>query len=363
MTRKEAAEVISRLGGELAERVTRSTSVVILGGCGPQLQRSGRLQVQFSRARQLIQQGFPLQVLSEEQWLESAGLATASAGVRQHFTAGQMADALKIPRARLDRWIAAGLVRPVDESAGISLFDFRQVAAGQTLADLAESGIGLSKIRRAVAILNRWLPDIGQPLADLSVSEDARRLIVRTPDGRQAEATGQLLLEFEATDHVQPVVTFARMETESEAFRRAVSCEQERPLEAAAIYRDLIAQQGPHATFAFNLGNALYAGEDIAGARQAFYQATELNPQHAGAWNNLANILAELDELEEAAAAYRRALALDASNSDTHFNLAETLVELGRPNEAMLHWRAYLAADEESAWADYARERLEMGGG
>jgi tetratricopeptide (TPR) repeat protein len=306
----------------------------------------------------LIQEGHALQVVSEEQWLGSVGLTDEVVGIRQRFTAGQLAEALKIPRGRLDRWIAVGLVRPVDETSGIPLFDFRQVTAGRTLADLVQSGIRLNKIRRAVATLGQWLPEVGQPLADLSVSEDARRLIVRTPDGREAEATGQLLLDFEATSQAAQT-TFKRIETESEAFLRAVACEQERPLEAAAIYRQLIAEQGPHATFAFNLGNALCTGEDIQGAREAYRQATQLDPQHAGAWNNLANVLAELDQFEEAVTAYRRALALDPSSADAHFNLAETLVELGRPHEAVLHWRAYLAADEDSTWADYARERLE----
>src|SRR5262245_15885562 len=358
MTRSEASRAIALRGGTLTELVTRSTSLVVLGGRGRQLQRNGRVQIQFARARQLIQQGLPLQVHSEEQWLESAGLAAAAVGVRQRFTAGQMAEALKVSRARLDRWIAVGLVRPVDESAGIPLFDYRQVTAGRTLADLVQSGIRLNKIRRAVATLGQWLPDVGQPLADLSVSEDARRLIVRTPDGREAEATGQLLLDFEATSHAAPIA-FRRVETESEAFLRAVACEQEHPLEAVAIYQQLMAEQGPHATFAFNLGNALYGGENIRGAREAYRQATQLDPQHAGAWTNLANVLAELDQFEEAVTAYRRALALDPSSADAHFNLAETLVELGRPHEAVLHWRAYLAADEDSTWADYARERLE----
>ena len=358
MTRKEASRAISLRGGELTERVTPSTSLVVLGGRGPQFQRNGRVQIQFARARQLIQEGRPLRVVSEEQWLGIVGLADEAVGIRQRFTAGQMAEALRVSRSRLDRWIAAGLVRPVDESAGIPLFDFRQVTAGRTLADLVQSGIRLDKIRRAVATLGQWLPDVGQPLADLSMSEDARRLIVRTPDGREAEATGQLLLDFEATSHAAPIA-FTRTESESDAFFRAVSYEEERPMEAAAIYRQLMAQQGPHATLAFNLGNALYAGEEIQAAREAYRQATQLDPQHAGAWNNLANVLAEMDQLEDAATAYRRALVLNPSSADAHFNLAETLVELGFPDEAMLHWRAYLAADEDSTWADYARERLE----
>lgn len=358
MTRKEASRAIALRGGELTERVSSSTSLVVLGGRGPQLQRNGRVQIQLARARQLIQEGHTLQVVSEELWLGAVGLADEAMGIRKRFTAGQMAEALRVPRSRLDRWIAAGLVRPVAVSAGIPLFDFRQVTAGRTLADLVQSGIRLSRIRQGVATLGQWLPDVGQPLADLSVSEDARRLIVRLPDGREAEATGQLLLDFEAPSHVSPIA-FTRTETESEAFFRAVSCEQDRPLEAATIYRELITQQGAHATLAFNLGNALYAGENIPGARDAYRQATQLDPQHAGAWNNLANVLAEMDQFEEAVFAYRRAIALDPSSADAHFNLAETLVELGLPNEAVLHWRAYLAADEDSTWADYARERLD----
>jgi tetratricopeptide (TPR) repeat protein len=358
MTRTEAARAIGLSGGELTERVTRATSMVVLGGHGPQFQRSGREQIQIARARQLIQQGVALNVASEEEWLESIGLSHEAVGIRQRFTAGQMAEALKVPRARLDRWIAAGLVRPVDESAGIPLFDFRQVSAGRTLADLVQSGIRLSMIRLAVMNLGRWLPKVAQPLADLSVGEFARRLVVRMPDGRQAEASGQLLFDFDLPSDVEPI-RYTRMETESDVFCRAVSYEQERPRDAAAIYRQLISQQGPHATLAFNLGNALYAAEDIDGARQAFEDATKLKPDHAGAWNNLANVLAELDRPEEACSAYRRAIALNPTDADAHFNLAETLVELGRPDEAVLHWRAYLASDDESVWADYARERLD----
>lgn len=358
MTRTEAARAIEICGGTLTPRVTRSTSTVVIGSRGPQLQRNGRVHTQLVRARQLIQQGVPLALVTEEQWLQSLNLTDAALGIRQRFTTGQMADALRIHRSRLDRWIATGLVRPVDESSGVPLFDFRQVTAGRTLADLVQSGIKLRNIQRAVTKLNRWLPDVVQPLAELSVTEDARRLIVRTPDGREAEASGQLLFDFDAPSETASL-RYARSETESEAFLRAVTYEQERPCEAAEIYRQLIDQHGPHATLYFNLGNALYAAEDIESARHAFSEATRMQPRHAGAWNNLANVLAELDRLEEACLAYRQALALDARSPDAHFNLAETLVELGRAGEAVLHWRAYLACDSDSVWADYARERVE----
>ncbi|MCI0359675.1 MAG: tetratricopeptide repeat protein [Planctomycetaceae bacterium] len=361
MTRAEAARVVALTGGALTERVTRATDLVVVGGRGPQLARSGRLPIQLTRAHRLAEEGVLLAVWPEERWLRSVGLADDAAGVCKRFTASQMADALHVPRPKLDRWIAAGLVRPVDTSAGVGLFEFQQVAAVRTLADLVQSGISLAKLRRATARLARWLPDAHQPLLELSLDEDVRRLVVRTSDGRLAEPSGQLLLEFDRDEPAASAesVAFCATENEADAFRRAVQCEEDRPQEAAAIYRELIAKRGPHPTLAFNLANALYAAEDPDRALAQYEVATALDPQHAGAWNNLANVLAELDRPEEAIGAYRRALALDPRLADARFNLAQTLVEIGRSDEAVLHWRAYLAADSESSWADYARERLE----
>ena len=360
MSRAEAARVITLTGGQLSERLTRSTALVVVGSRGPQLQRSGRPSIQIARAQRLIEEGCPLEVWAEERWLQSVGLVEDAAGVRRRFTAGQIAETLRISRAKLDRWLAAGLIHPAEVSTGIPLYEFQQVAAVRSLAELIQSGISFAKVRRAVACLASWLPSAELPISELCLSEDIGGLAVRTPEGRLAEPTGQLLIEFDA----DPQASFPMFATESDAdaFRRAVQCEEERPLEAAAIYRALIAERGSHVTLAFNLGNALYAADDRAGALVQYQQATEMNPQHAGAWNNLANVLAELDRPEDAIDAYRRALALDSRLADARFNLAQTLVEIGRSEEAVLHWRAYLAADSDSAWADYARERLEATG-
>jgi tetratricopeptide (TPR) repeat protein len=358
MKRAEAVRVIELSGAEFSERLTAATSLVVVGSRGPQLQRSGRPSIQMARVLRLIQEGAALEVWPEEQWLRSVGLTEVAAGVRKRFTASQMAEMLEIPRARIDRWLAAGLVHPVEASAGIPLFEFTQVNAVRSLAELIQSGISLTRVCRAVARLSQWLPSAGLPLAELCLSEEIGRLVVRTPAGRLAEPTGQLLMEFDADDHIS-AVSLVTTESEADAFRRAVECEDERPLESAAIYMRLIAERGPNATLAFNLGNALYAADDPAGALAQYRHATEMDPQHAGAWNNLANVLAELDRPVEAIEAYRRALALDSQLADARFNLAQTLVEIGRADEAMLQWQAYLAADSDSTWAAYARERLE----
>jgi tetratricopeptide (TPR) repeat protein len=359
MTRAEAGRVIALTGGELAERVTHATKLVIVGARGPQLQRNGRLPPQLVRARRLAAEGHSVVTLPEDQWLESVGLPADAAGVHRRFTAGQMAKSLAIPRAKLDRWLAAGLIQPVEVNAGIPLFEFQQVAAVRTLAELIQAGISLAKVRRAAAHLGRWGAAAGQPLLELTFDDDIRRLVVRTAAGRLAEPTGQLLFDFDPSGSAA-VLAFGATETEEDLFRRAVQEEEDRPLEAAELYLQLIAQRGPHASLLFNLGNALYAADDCEGALAAYRRAAELDPRHAGAWNNLANVLAELDRPEEAIGAYRQALAVDPQLADARFNLAQTLVEIGRAAEAVLHWRAYLAVDTESAWAEYAEERLQL---
>src|SRR5262245_47584203 len=106
MTRREAARVVAVTGGEISERVTRTTSLVIVGGRGPQLQRSGRLPIQLSRAHRLAEQGASLEVWPEEQWLRSVRLLDDAVGICKRYTASQMAETLKVNRFKVDRWIA-----------------------------------------------------------------------------------------------------------------------------------------------------------------------------------------------------------------------------------------------------------------
>lgn len=358
LTRAEANRLVTEAGSELSDRVTRATEVVVLGARGPHFQPNGRPLLQLARARRMVQEGQAIEILQEDAWLQSLGLFDAPAGVKQRYTAGQVVETLGISRATFDRWLTYRLLRPIEDSGPIPLFDFQQVTAARTLAELARTGVRLTQIKKAVTQLAQWLPSLDLSTADLSRSDSARRLIVRTPGGSWAEPTGQLLFDFDTAEECE---TFSvhRPETQAEAFDRALASEEDRPLEAAAIYRQIIAEHGPQATLVFNLGNALYAADDLPGALIEYRMATELAPQHAGAWNNLANLLAEQNKLDEALDAYRQALSINPKLTDARFNLAQTLVELGRRDEAVLHWRVYLANDPDSSWADYAREQLE----
>jgi len=84
-------------------------------------------------------------------------------------------------------------------------------------------------------------------------------------------------------------------------------------LDAAAAqpgYEAALARWPGSVAAALGLGNTRYAQRDLAGAADAYRQATERHPASADAWNNLAQALSELGRRAEALAAARRAVAL-----------------------------------------------------
>ncbi|MCC5903745.1 MAG: PA2778 family cysteine peptidase [Halomonas sp.] len=95
-------------------------------------------------------------------------------------------------------------------------------------------------------------------------------------------------------------------------------------LEAISAYEEV---HGPQATFSswqalverypsnamaqFALGNALYAGGEAEGAKQAFKQATVIEPSMGAAWLNLAILRLQQQNSEEAREALIQAAALE----------------------------------------------------
>jgi tetratricopeptide (TPR) repeat protein len=76
-----------------------------------------------------------------------------------------------------------------------------------------------------------------------------------------------------------------------------------------------------------SLGNALYAGGDLAGSVQAFGTAASLDPNNGDAFNNLAHVLAESGRLEEALEAVQKALEQESPNRATYM---QTLNDIKR---------------------------------
>ncbi len=127
---------------------------------------------------------------------------------------------------------------------------------------------------------------------------------------------------------------------------------------AAEMYRAAMAAGGPTAELCFQTAELLYRMEDLAGARERYYMALELDEEYVEARLSLGCVLIELGQNDLAEAAFRGALRYHPHFADGHYLLARLLDKRGATLEAERHWRAFLDLAPDSPWADEARQRL-----
>jgi len=118
------------------------------------------------------------------------------------------------------------------------------------------------------------------------------------------------------------------------------------PAAAAAHYRAAIALWPGRALYHLNLGNALLAQQDSAGAVTALQEAVRLEPDNADALNNLAWADHEQGEdLDEAGRLCERAIELRPSHRAYYLDtLGSIRLKQGRPRDAVIAFEAALAA-------------------
>jgi tetratricopeptide (TPR) repeat protein len=204
------------------------------------------------------------------------------------------------------------------------------------------------------------LPGCDSVLEQLTLLENTGRLALRRGDGRLMQLNGQLLIDLAAEEDAEDVLYLPPLvESVEELFEKAIACEDDgRPQEAALLYRRALEQEPDDPVLHFNLGNALYATGDYAGATEQYRAAVRLDPGYAEVWNNLGNALSELDRWPEAIEAFETALAAAPGYPEAHFNLAETHFALGRSDAARRHWRECLENHPSEPMAQVTLERL-----
>jgi tetratricopeptide (TPR) repeat protein len=295
-------------------------------------------------------------VIDEEEWLAELGLASPERSVRRLCTSTEISRLLGVPLARVRAWSRAGLIRPVRAVHRLEYFEFRQVAAAKSLADLVEGGVSPERIRRSLERLRGWLPDAAESLAARALLGEPGELLLRLDGGELADPTGQLRLDFAGERAIdEPLLLRTPRQWCAEAERREDAGEL---AEAARAYHEALAADPTLPEAHFGLANVLYLLEDAAEAAAEYLRAVELDPEYVEAWNNLGNAFDELGETDAALHAYRRAVAVAPDYGEAHFNLAETLWSDGEPDEARAHYAIYLEREPTSPWGKHIRERL-----
>lgn len=306
------------------------------------------------------------------------GDSAAVAGVRGHHTVAMMAAVLEVSVAAIRHWVRGGLLRPTHHHAGIDWFDFGELVVGRRLGRLLRAGFGLRELDARLAALHpRGAAGAARELDRIVV--DGRRLSLRcgdallgaggqrqlgfyTPDLAAEEVVATLVLPRHppaADAGTRVVLEGDGVPEEVELLALAADLEAAGDLEPATeALRALLQAGGPNARVSFMLAELLYRTGDLTAARERFYAAIELDPDHLEARTGLGCVLAELGDHELAEAALDGVLRQQPDFADAHWHLAGILENAGRPLDATRHLRTFVALAPDSPWARTAIERL-----
>ncbi len=360
MTQREIADLVGQFGGQCVSSPGRHTRFLVVGSAGPPLGGDGQPSQALQRARQLRADGYDIQIINEEQFLETElNLFGDDDQIRQRYTIAQLSRILNVSRDTIRLWIRGGLIEPVETVHRLKFFDFKQVSSAKILCDLLNEGLPLAKIRESLQRVRDWMPGMDSPLTQLSVLEENGRLLVRLTDGRLAEPCGQLQLDFdEAREQLSLAIEDAGKSAD-EWFQEALDRENQGDYPGAIrAYEQAIEREADDPILHFNLGNVLYAAQLLAEAEMQFRRAVELDENYVEAWNNLGTVLADLNRYGESVQVFERAIEVFPLYADAHFNIGDVYVSLGQPHLAHEHWKRYLQLDPKSPWAADVRSRL-----
>ncbi len=257
ITQQDAGELIVQFGGEHVSSPGRHTDYLVVGAAAPPLAGDGHPTASLQRARNLQSCGYGIQIITEDAFLTKLGLVDIDEGVHQRYTVAQLSRILGVSRDRIRSWVRSGLIEPVETIHRLDFFDFQQVTTAKMLCDLVSGGLPLSRIREGLHRVQRWLPGMDSPLCQLSVLEENGRMLVRLDDGRLAETSGQLQLEFSEASVDCAMAMECASKTADDWFQEALQSENQGDFGGAArAYEQAVTLEPDDPILHFNLGNS-----------------------------------------------------------------------------------------------------------
>jgi len=285
------------------------------------------------------------------------------AAAKQAYSRAGTRRLLKITERQLKSCERQRLI-PASETYG-----FKELLALRTLLKLRAARVPSPQIHRALNALASKLRHIHDPLTQLKIYADGKRIRVDI-DGRAMEAeSGQLLLDFDPVE-LKRLLEFRKPEQlDSDQIRRAgaehwfqrgLELEQTgAPLaEVMEAYQKAVELDPNSAGALVNLGTIQFNARNWKDAERYYLEALKADPQYALAHFDLANLYDERGDRVQALEHYQAALEISPSYADAHYNLALLYQGSNQTMKAVRHWGEYLKLDPSSHWSSIARREL-----
>ncbi len=261
---------------------------------------------------------------------------------------------------QLRGWEREGLLAPSQT------YSFSDLISIQALQKLHDSHIRPRQIGRAMASLRKKL-DVKEPLTELRILSDGRKIAVQIGGQKMEALSGQILFDFDSSS-LADVKSFPERKRsvnrmrESEAwFQKGLELEETGAPVSQAIeaYRKVLELNPEAAGALVNLGTIYYRQRKFGDAEKYYRAAIEADPAYPLAQFNLGNLYDEQGRIPDAMDHYRKALHLNPQYGDAHFNLALLCERAGEALKAVHHWKCYLKLDNSGQWAEIARRQLD----
>jgi tetratricopeptide (TPR) repeat protein len=269
-----------------------------------------------------------------------------------------------VTERQLRAWENLGLVQTRQN------YGFSDLVAIKTLKRLRALRITPKQIQLAIRALKLKLKEIDEPLAQLRLTADGRRITVHVAGSKMEPISGQLLFDFDVNE-LEKLRAFPKPggdpgnagneKVAEEWFQRGLALEETgAPIEnAVAAYRKAI-EADPKASGALvNLGTISFRMRRLKEAADFYARAMEADPEYPLAHFNIGNLNDEQGNFPVARKHYLEAIRLNPRYGDAYFNLALLCERNGELLQAIGYWHAYLKLDSSSSWARTARKQLE----
>jgi tetratricopeptide (TPR) repeat protein len=286
---------------------------------------------------------------------------------QQAYSREDVRRQLGVSKRQLDSWEKQNLL-PSNGS-----FSFSDILALRTLVGLRKSNVSAVQIRKAVHAVRKHFREFENPLTEVKIYSQGRKIEVQFAGNKKMEAiSGQLILNFDQAE-ISKLLSFPVQAEESEAarklksrreaehwFERGLDLEQNgAPAEEVIAAYQKAAEIDPTSAGALvNLGTVYFNARDWRQAEQFYRKAVEVDPEYALAHFNLGNLYDERGDRPAALSHYLAAIRIHPRYADAHYNIALLHQSMGQPLKAVRHWKAYLQMDPGSAWAAIARREL-----
>lgn len=288
--------------------------------------------------------------------------------LNQEYSREEAKRVVDVSERQLRSWEKQKLI-PASQS-----FGFSELVALKTLVKLRQQKFRPERIRQVITALRKTLNGIENPLAELKIFSEGKRIGVQISGRRMEAISGQLLFDFD-TQELNKLLSFpakgqhpnerrARHSQKVEAelwFQRALDLEQsgapvEEIIEAYERASELDEQS---AGALVNLGTLHFNARRWADAERYYRRALDADPNYALAHFNLGNLYDEKGDRGKALNHYIAAIRLHSTYADAHYNIALLYQTSGQVMKAVRHWRIYLKLDPGSSWSIIARRELD----